>query len=113
MARTQLAVQTIVKNTGAPITFVAADNANGMYFINDGNTELLVVNGGGSACTVTVHSVSDPFGRTGDLTPSVPASASESFPALDPLLWNQPGSSEVNVDFSEGTSVTVAAIRRG
>jgi len=113
MARTAIPVQTIVKNTGAAISFMAADAVNNMEFVNDGNTELLVNNGGGSACTVTVHSVADPFGRTGDLTPSVAASAIESFPALDPVLWNQPGSSQVNVDFSESTSVTVAAVRRG
>jgi hypothetical protein len=113
MARTAITPQIIVRDQNAAVTFVAADAVNGMTFVNDGNTELLVNNGGGSPCTVTVHSVADPFGRTGDLTPAVAAAALEAFPVLDPVLFNQPGSSQVNVDFSEGTSVTVAVIKRG
>jgi hypothetical protein len=116
MARTVLTVQTIVKNTAAAITYAAADAVNNMQFLNDGNTQLLVKNGGSGPCTVTVHSVSDPYGRIGDLVLTVAADTDQTAPVLDPLIWNQQGAGEVNnvfVDFSEGSSVEVAAIRRG
>ena len=114
MARTQIPVQTITKNTAAAAAFMDADGSNGMYFVNDGKTELLVQNGGGSSCTVTVHSVADPYGRTGDLTPAVAAGALLSVPEMDAILFNQQlgGASVVEIDFSEATSVTVAAIQR-
>jgi hypothetical protein len=115
MARTAITPQTVLKNTSAAVTFLAADATNGMEFVNDGNSQLLVQNGSGSPVTVTVHSVSDPFGRIGDLTPAVAAGALETVPEMDPLLFNQQVTDvgSVYVDFSSGTSVTVAVVRRG
>jgi hypothetical protein len=115
MARTVLTPQTITKNQAAVVSYANADHSNGMLFKNDGNTSLHVKNGGEGACNLTITSVADPFGRTGDITIAIPAGDDVQIPVLDPLLFNQTGSDigNVYVDFDESTSVTIAAIRRG
>jgi hypothetical protein len=114
MSRTAIAVQTIPDNSGAAVTFAAADSGNGMLFPNNGRTALKVKNASGSPITVTVHSVACSHGRTGDLAPSVAAGAEWESPKLDPTLFNQLGADlgSVYVDFSASTSVTVAAVSR-
>jgi len=52
----------------ADVTFTAADAVNFNNFVSTGRELLLVNNPSGSAYTVTVHSVADPLGRTGDIT---------------------------------------------
>lgn len=55
MARTLLNIQDM-KRTGLSASFVNADNANGMYFVNDpGRTFLHIKNTGGTVCNVTVQ----------------------------------------------------------
>lgn len=110
--RVAIPPQSIVRNKCALVTFTAADATNDHKFLNDGNTELLVVNGGSGACALTVKSVADQYGRLGDLTLSVTPGHSAVVPSLDPTLFNQ-ADGYVYVDIDEDTTVTLAAIRRG
>ena len=113
MARTAIALQAVVRGTGAQLTEVAADAANGMMFPNDGDTELVVVTGG-TGINVTIRSVPCSHGRSGDQVVAVAANKRAVFPKWDPALFNQSGTDQGNVyvDFSAGTSVTVAVVRR-
>lgn len=114
MARTAIAVQSVPRNTAAAVTLSAADSANGMVFPNDGSTELHVVNGSGSAVTVTAVSIPCSHGRSGDLAFSVAAGAKAVLGPFDPHLFNQSGGvgGNVNVNFSASASVTVGAVTR-
>ena len=112
---TALAVQTIGKNAGGAITYSAVDAGAGNTVVNDGKTVFLVKNGGGGSVTVTVVSVPDSNGRTGDLTLVVAAGAEECVGHLDPALFNQRSGDvgQVHFNFSVGTSVTMAAVSVG
>lgn len=114
MARTAIAVQEIQFLGSGAIAFTAADATNGMMFPNDGRTVLLIKNGGAGAITVTVTSVPDEYGRTGDLIISVAAGEERIVGPLRPALFNQRSGADqgtVYVGFSAATSVTVAAPR--
>lgn len=113
MPRTSIATQTLTYQSGATITFSAADSANNMLFSNDGETLLVVKNGGASSITVTVVSVADLYGRTGDISASVAAGATWISGPLEPSIWNQTSSDlgKTYVNFSSATSVTVGAIK--
>ena len=115
MPFTSLAVQTVGKNAGGAITYSAVDAANGNTVANDGKTVFLVKNGSGVSVTVTVVSVPDSNGRTGDLTLTVAAGAEECVGHLDPALFNQRSGDvgQVHFSFSAGTSVTMAAVSVG
>lgn len=115
MARTAIAVQTILDNSHAAVTFVAADAANGMVFPNDGKTELIVKTAGATSATATVRSVACSHGRTADLVISLAATEVRSVPKLDAALFNQTAADlgSVYVDFTNITNVTVAAVKRG
>lgn len=96
------------------ISFTAADATNQMMFDNDGSTVLVVKNTSGAAVTVTVLSVKDEAGRSGDLSISVPATTGLAF--IGPLRqawWNQTATDigKVYVNFSSGTGVSIAALR--
>ena len=120
MARTVIPVQTLSKNDSAAITWTAADNANGNYFINDGKTILLAKNeGAGGARTVTIDAVSDPFGRAVDEEMTVaafdtPEPGLNSSGFLDPVAWNQLGTGDlgrVHVDCDADTDLYLAALK--
>ena len=112
--RLTLTVQLIAANSGAALTMVAADAADGMKFPNDGRTELLIENGDSSAKTVTITSVPCSHGRLGDLVLTVGAGAREIIGPLDPSLFNQTSGADmgsVYFGISDATSVTVGARR--
>lgn len=114
MPRTAIAIQEIPFLGSGAISFAAADAVNGMLFPNDGKTVLLVKNGGASAITLTVVSVADEYGRSGDIAPPVAAGEERIVGPLRPALFNQRSGADagkVYVNFSSGTSVTVAALR--
>ena len=52
----------------ADLTMAAADVGNGNQFASSGRDLLVAYNSGGSPYYVTVSSVADPYGRTGDIT---------------------------------------------
>lgn len=77
------ATPTVIASTSTPsgyatapssTSFVASDNVNGNSFVSTGR-EILVVYNAGSSATLTVSSVADASGRTGDLTQVVGAGA--------------------------------------
>ena len=95
MARTELtpiSVGTDWAIAPVAITWTAADNANGNYVDFTGKEILLVRNDNVGAQVVTVASVADKYGRTGDQTQAVPAAAYRMFGSPFPSMgWEQPG----------------------
>jgi len=111
MPRTAIAVQAVQKNKAGQLTSVTPDAVNQMNFVNDGETELVVHNGDGSAKTVTIVSVPCEHGRTGDIVQNVAAGERAILGPFDKLLFNQ-ADGTVNVDFSASTNVKVSARKR-
>jgi len=108
MARTALAVQSCAI-TGLLPLYTAA-NALGHSVANNGETFLHVKNGDASDITVTLVSIPDPWGRTGDKVITVSAASEKMIGPIPPLLFNQ-ADGTVNVDFSAVTSVTLTAVK--
>jgi hypothetical protein len=118
-AHTAITVQAPAQFGGLQnVTLTAADSANGMMFPNDGRTVLIVVNNDVAAKTVTIVSVPDENGRTGDIVLVVPAAAG-GFPGiaitdqLPTALFTQQATDPGNVyvTFSAATNLKVAAVR--
>lgn len=110
MPRTALTVQSLGLNGQLNATMTNADAANGMSFLNDGQTMLVVRNADASAKTVTVKSVPDEWNRSGDVVCVVSASGIGIFGPFTPAVFNQPDGT-INVDFSAATSTTIAAAK--
>lgn len=112
MARTLLPA-TDSSIAGVTTTYTAVDAVGGNYFINTGSEYLIIKNGSASPITATVKSVPCSHGRTADAVVSVPASGEKLVGPFARELFNQPApnSLNVNVDYSDGTSVTVAVIK--
>ena len=118
-AHTAITVQAPAQFGGIQnVTLTAADSANGMMFLNDGKTVLVVINNDVAAKTVTIVSVPDENGRTGDIVLVVPAAVG-GFPGiaitdqLPTALFTQQSTDAGNVyvTFSAATNLKVAAIR--
>lgn len=93
----------------ADLTFTAGDATNGNEFPATGREMLIVRNDDGSAQTVTVQSVDDPFSRQGDQTQSVPAGAYRIFGPFPTLGWQQ---SDGTIQISVGSAnVQLAVVR--
>jgi len=110
MPRTIL-TPTEITAAGVAPSFVAADQANGMQFNNDGHTLLEVKDTGGGACTVTISAngskVAGGAITIPNLTVSVPATTGDRLIGpFDCSIFNQAGG-VVYVDFSTGTGVTI------
>jgi len=108
MARTSLAVQ-FCASTGL-LPLYSAANALGHSVANNGETFLHVKNGAAEAITVTLVSVPDPWGRTGDIVVTVGATSEKMIGPISPLLFNQ-ADGTVHVDFSAVTTVTLTAVK--
>jgi len=118
-AHTAITVQAPAQFGGLQnVTLTAADSVNGMMFLNDGKTVLVVINNDVAAKTVTIVSVPDENGRTGDIVLVVPAAVG-GFPGiaitdqLPTALFTQQSTDAGNVyvTFSAATNLKVAAIR--
>lgn len=109
MARTSIPVVAI-GNQGAvdPIVWTTGDATNDHEFLNDGKTIVIVRNGGGVGITVSVISVADEAGRTGDLAIAVAAGDYCIFGPLKQAWWNQSGG-VVHVDLDTDASVVLTA----
>jgi len=108
MARTALAVQSAAI-TGLETVYTAA-NADGHMVANNGEMFLHVKNAAVADITVTLKSIADPWGRTGDKVITVTAAEERMIGPIPPLLYNQ-ADGTVNVDFSAVVTVTVAAVK--
>jgi hypothetical protein len=110
MARTTIAPQeTTLAGLNATMTAAPATGANnGVQFTNDGDTILVVTNGGGSPSVLTLDATGSLAGvALTDTTPSVPAGGTRYFGPFDMQAFG----GTVGVDFSVITTVTCAAIR--
>lgn len=109
MARTALTITDISQNSELnPIAYDSGDSANNNEFENDGNTVLVFKNDTGASRTVTIYSVPDEAGRTGDISVTV-ANGDEMFiPPLQRNWWNQSGG-VVHVDVDG--AIKIAALR--
>lgn len=113
MARSALAVQSITI-AGLEPSFTNA-NVDGHSVINDGRVLLYVKNGSVSSINVTVQTPGEVGGNAiADRVVAVPAGEDRIIGPLPPRVYNRGGSTDahsVYVDFSDVTSVTVAALR--
>ena len=100
------------------LTFTASTQALGMYFVNvPSKSRLLALNGDASTKTVTVVSVADEYGRTGDIALVVPAAVG-SVPGIgyagpfDPVMFGQSGANvgQIYVNTSADTSLKLAVV---
>lgn len=95
----------------AAVTFTTGDDVNDHDFTNTGNEILWVQNDGAGTVLVTVVSVADPFGRTGDVAFTVAATTGRGIAGpFVPTLFNQTNG-KVNVLLDDDTGVTLAVIR--
>jgi hypothetical protein len=111
MARTALTI-TDSDIGGTDVVYSGADATNGNVFVNTGSDYLLVENTGVGSTDVTVISVPCSHGRVQHETKTVAAGATTVLGPFPPSLFNQLGTSNVHVDFTVGTGVNVAVIRR-
>lgn len=111
MARTAITVQTIAV-TGLAPTYANADQANGMYFANDGNVFLHIKNTNAATRVITVATPATVAGMAiAELTYTIAATTGDvMIGPFDTGVFNQSGGI-VHVDFSADTNVTVAAIK--
>ena len=110
MARTVLTVQNLAAKAGVAIAFAAIDTLNGMQYRNTGREVVLVQTGTGSAVTLNVPSVADPFNRTGDLGGTVGASAVQAFGPFSPAsIWGD-GAANAFLTFSALASTASVAV---
>jgi hypothetical protein len=99
------------------VTWTAADAANGHYTTDDGLSVLALRNNDAQPKTVTIVSAPDSrLRRVGDVQIVVPAAsggvASVAFFGLHPADgWRQPGTQDVNINVSNATGLSLAAIR--
>lgn len=91
------------------ITMTAADNVNGNSFVITGHEILLIWNTDSAAHTVTISSVADSLGRTGDVTSySVGATTHSAFSFLGGVNgWQQPGGT---VNFTANSNLIKFAV---
>lgn len=92
MAQTPLAV-TLVPSGAADAAVTgngqAADITNGNSIPASGNIVVVAYNSGTAAATVTINSVADEEGRTGNIVESIAAGAWAVFPLFPPEGWAQ------------------------
>ena len=93
MARVLSAVTTVRRvspTDGQTLTQTAADATNLNYFPMTGNEVLIAWNSGASSRTVTITSVADKNGRTGDITAdSIAADEIKIYPFFKTEGWSQ------------------------
>lgn len=112
MPRTTLAIQPTTRD-GLAAVYSAADAANGNEFPNTGSEVIHVKNTSASPVTLTIPTplVIDGL-AVADRTVTIPATSGDLFIGpFDNAFYGASGL--VNLDWSSGTGVTVAVIKRG
>ena len=115
MPRTAVPLQKIPRNGAiSDIAWTAADAVNGHEFRNNGKVLLLAKNTDVSSKTVTVVSVPDEAGRTGDLVINVPATNGIAIAGpFRPVWWNRREAGLtglVHVDVANATGLSLACV---
>lgn len=109
MARSSLTLQD-VERSGLEPSYASA-NADGNSFANNSRVVLHAKNGSGSPITVTVKTPGTVDGlAVADRTVAIPAGEERIMGVFPPADYNQSDGS-VHVDYSDVTSLTVAALR--
>ena len=85
---------------GILLTKTGADSTNKNRFIASGKDLVIAFQAGSTERAVTIYSVADPYGRTGNLVDPLPAAAATfrmwgPFPCLG---WKQVGSQYIHLD---------------
>lgn len=100
MAETELTVVTIdslYPTAGTEWAFVAADEPNGNFYLSTGRETLIVYNSSpDTAYDVTITSVPDRLGRTGDIVEEIPFGEYRAF-KLGVRGWRDPTTLQVIV----------------
>lgn len=110
MAATEITRQSITRTGPNPISTASA-NADGNYWTNDGVEYLYVVNGGGSACVITLDIQKTVDGQSvTDPTVSVAGSNTSIIGPFTTSVYNDTNN-RMNVSYSQVTSVSVAVLR--
>ena len=112
MARTVLELNPVVYQSHNIFDGEDFDNVNGMMFENNGNQIFYIQNQSMSSVTITVASVPDEAGRTGDDVAVLEAGKTARFGTYDPRWWNQSEDDYgyVYVDSTAGTDVKVYGV---
>lgn len=113
MARKIIVPTQVSPQKGVALPFVTADAANGMMFLNNGATLLLVRNSSDMVATVvTIVAVPDEAGRAVDYQQTVPTNRTAQFGPFKQSWWNQTftDSGYVYFDVTSDVSVRVSAI---
>lgn len=117
MARVAITINTIPANGGglSTVTKTAADATNDHEMDNDGNTLIFAENLDSATKTITIKSVADEYGRTGDTTLTVPVAAAgvPGTSVAGPFRlahWNQSGG-KVHIDITDATALKFYAVR--
>jgi len=101
MARTALTAIALggpLDYDGVAVTFTAADDTDKNQVVLTGREIVLVQNTDTGAHTVTFTSVADPYGRTKDMTFSVPASEFRAFGPFTREGWSSAGQLLIDTD---------------
>ncbi len=115
MARGSIAIQEVGSDLVlADVVFtavVAADDAV-ITGVTE-NTIILVKNTSGAAAeSVTIASVNDVYGRSGDITQSIADTKIAAFGKFLPLNWYVSGTTTINIDTAD-SNLSVAAVNFG
>lgn len=116
MARTAIPIQVIPRNGAlANVAFTAADATNQHEFPNGGRVLLIAKNTDTANKTVTVVSVPDEAGRSGDLQITVSANGGVAIAGpFRPAWWNQRADADLGkvfVNVSAATNLGLAAVQ--
>lgn len=71
------------------LTFAATDLANGNQFASTGKEVIVVRNDDASSQSITLKSVNDPYGRSGDLVKAIAANAYAMIGPVSDIGWKQ------------------------
>ncbi len=109
MARTAIEITTVVPQESIDLPLQEVDVDNGMMFLNDGSTLLLVTNAGGATRTVTIVAVPDEAGRSVNYVANVADGDTIMFGPFRQAWWNQEGTDvgKVYVNFSAGSDANL------
>ena len=110
--------QTLTKTTapdkyasaGALCTFTEADTSNKEQFVSTGNELIMAWNTGGSERNVTITSVADEYGRTGNIAQAVAANSIYTFGPFPKHGWTQAGTNYIYLE-ADHTDVDFAVIK--
>ena len=113
MPRTVIEGTNVDPQESVTLNFADADAMNGMMFLNDGSSVLVVRNENDmDDVEVTIVAVPDEAGRAVDYVETVEAGDEQIFGPLRPAWWNQTVGNVgfVYVDFDDDTDISVGVI---